>query len=463
MTQININFLPTELPRSAEVYIVGGTVRDILLGKKPSDYDIVTTGNPEALAGLIAAAFNSRVIRLGKPGMTLLRVKAQKYLFDIVPAFNGAIESDLQQRDFTINAMAVCSTDGTLSDPCGGLKDIQQAYIRMVSRKNLISDPIRLLRAYRMGAVLKFSIESQTRDALKEEAHWIKSSAPERVREEMVKLLSAPSASDYVKDMAYSGLLTAILPEMSSLKDCLQNKHHPDDAHEHSLKALSSLEDILNDSSQYPEDIQKAAQEVTPSRNHSLLKFAILIHDVGKSHTRTVDAAGDVHFYSHEKKSAELSDVITKRLRFSNIDQRYVHHIISSHMKPLFLFLAHCNKRLTPTAINRFFIQSGECAMDILLHAIADMNAKGAHPAMKEFMEFINQMALLFYRQFRPRFMQPPLVKGNDLIKEFGLSPSPLLGKILNHIETHRLQDMIQTREEALIMARIFLKSNHRS
>jgi poly(A) polymerase len=454
MTQININFLPTGFPQSPEVYLVGGTVRDILLGKKPLDYDVVTTGDPVKLADQIAAIFKSRVIRLGKPGMTLYRVKSPENFYDIVPAFGGAIDSDLHQRDFTINAMAMRSSDGALVDLFNGCRDIHQKTIRMISRNNLISDPIRLLRAYRMGAALNFSIETVTRDSIREESHRINSSAPERIREELVKLVSGPSSSAYVKDMASSGILTAILPEMILLKKCLQNKHHPDDAFEHSLNTFSCLEEIFN----HPADFSPDIKLMPVSRNIPLLKFAILIHDIGKPHTRSIDEYGNIHFYSHEKKSALLSGVITKRLRFSNKDQRYVHDIIANHMKPLFLFLAHRSGRLTPKAINRFFLKSNGYVMDILIHAMADMKAKGAHPDTGEFIKFSQTLMASYHHQFRPLTLQPPLINGDDLITEFGIPPSPLFGKILNHVEEQRLQRLIHSREEALIIAKKFLK-----
>jgi|WetSurMetagenome_2_1015567.scaffolds.fasta_scaffold15382_4 poly(A) polymerase len=463
MVQININFYPENLPRSPEVFIVGGTVRDILLGKQPSDYDLVTLGNPETLAGQIAAAYNSRVVRLGKPGTILLRIKTPDKLYDIVPALGGAIESDLHHRDFTITAMAVRLSDGVLVDLFNGLQDINQNCIRMISKDNLILDPIRLLRAYRMGAVLNFAIDSLTRDAVREEAHRIASCAPERIRDEFLKLLSAPSSSDCVNDMSDSGILTSILPEMSLLKECIQNKHHPDDALDHSLKSLSCIEDIFNHPKDFFPGLDEEINPLPTAHHISLMKFAILIHDIGKPHTRSIDEKGGVHFYSHEEKSAQISDIITRRLKFSNDDQRYVHDIIANHMRPLFLFLARQKGRLTLKSVNRFFLKTDGRVVDILVHAMADMKAKDAHADINDFMEFSNLMLTSYHREFKPLSILPPLINGNNLIKEFGLFPSPLMGRILNHIKEKRLQRLIYTREEALNEVKKFLNANHRS
>jgi tRNA nucleotidyltransferase/poly(A) polymerase len=463
MTQININFLPDGFPRSSETFIVGGTVRDILIGKTPSDVDIATTGDPEALAGRIASICHSRVVRLGKPGMTLFRVKISDKIYDIVPVSGGRIETDLRQRDFTVNAMAVRADDGTLIDVCDGLRDIDQKIIRMVSRKNLTADPIRLLRAYRTGAALNFVIDPLTRETIKKESYRITSAARERIRDELIKLLSAPSSCDFVKDMSETGMLTAILPEMAPLQDCLQNKHHAVDAFRHSLDALSWIEYILAHPFQFLPDINDAMAPMNDSQNMPLLKFTILIHDTGKPLTRSFDKKGDAHFYAHEEISAQISGIITRRLRFSNQDRRYVHEVIAHHMKPLFLFLAHRAGRLTTRAINRFFQKCHERLMDIFIHAMADMAAKGAHPDTDAFIEFSKKIISLYHQQFKPVLLEKPLINGDDLIREFGLAPSPLLGKILNHVEDQRLQDLIHNRQEALDWVRNFMKSNHRA
>jgi poly(A) polymerase len=463
MTQININFLPPVLPRSSELFIVGGTVRDIVLGKKPSDYDIVTLGDPERLARQIAAASGSRAVQLGKPGMILMRVNTKDAVYDIVPAYSGAIESDLKHRDFTINAMAVRLSDGLLVDLFGGLRDINDKCIKMVSLENMISDPVRLLRAYRMGAVLNFTIDLHTRHAVTAEAQRIRSTAQERIRDELVKLLTAPGSCKYIEDMADAGILIAILPEMTSLQECLQNQHHPDDAFVHSLKTVSCLEDILNHPQTYFLDDHISGLHLPLPRHIPMLKFAALLHDIGKPQTRSIDEAGGVHFYNHEQYSARLAHIITQRLRFSNIDRHYITDIIANHMKPLFLFLAHCKNRLSIKAIHRFFLKCGGCVTDLLIHSMADMKAKGAHPAMQEFIEFSNRMMALYINQFKPLSIQKPVINGDDLIIEFGLTPSPLFKKILNHVTEQRLQNLIYNREQALLVVKKFLNSVHES
>ncbi len=463
MTQININFLPDEFPRSHEVFLVGGTVRDILLERMPLDYDMVTTGDPEALAKTLAAAFKTRFIRLGKPGVFLYRINTPDFLIDITSAAGNAIETDLRRRDFTINAMAIRTSNGELLDLFNGRFDIDHQCIRMIAPENLLDDPIRMLRAFRFGAKLKFSIHADTRQIINQHAQKVQKSAPERLREELFKLLESPSSYPYLNEMRQTGMITAILPEMIPLKGCRQNKHHADDVFSHSFRTVESLEKILNHPQEWFRDIQDALDLHAFLRHTALLKFSALIHDIGKPWVRTLDENGEIHFYQHEKISAALSDNITRRLCFSNPHRQYVHHIIAHHMKPLMLFLGHQKGRLTPKGIARFFIQSRPHAEQILTHAGADMLAKGTHPDMDAFFRFIAGLMKTYHHEFKPMSKQPPLLTGKDLIHEFHLSPSPIFSKILRHIEELRLCGQIATRNDALNAVKIFLNSNPHS
>ena len=172
-----IQFNSKIFPQTKGSYIIGGSIRDILLGRIPTDYDIAVTENPEKYAKKIAANTTGHLVAMGKPGQTIIRVVSSDNIFDITSLNGKSIEDDLKKRDFTINAMAYELSSGEIIDCLGGLRDLDDKKIRMVSKNVFRKDPIRLIRAYRIGACLDFEIESQTVSLIRENADLIQNSA----------------------------------------------------------------------------------------------------------------------------------------------------------------------------------------------------------------------------------------------------------------------------------------------
>lgn len=457
MLKINTNFIPS----SSKTFIVGGTVRDIIIGVPPKDIDIVTLDDPKQLAQKIAANCRRRVIELGKPGMKIFRIVAGNQTYDIAPANGKSIEEDLNKRDFTINAMAISlnKANGNVKiiDPHNGQNDLNHKIIRMISSDNLKADPVRMLRAYRIGSRFGFTISRKTSLAILAESSRINTSAGERIKDELFKLFNCLHSHRYILMMNDTGLLTAIFPELLPLKACSQNVHHQYDAFEHTLKAFDFLETLLhNPDSQVPEIIN--LKSFLPSPNHfALLKYAILLHDIGKPQTRTIDAKGRIHFYSHEKLSADMAAKINRRLRLSNDEQNYVDFLIRFHLRPLSLFTAYNQNCLNKKAMSRFFLLCGTMTKDILIHTAADLYGKGINKNTHAFFEFLNYLISIYTDSFLPKKDLPPLINGNDLINEFGLKPSPEFSKILRNIDEERFSGNITTRNEALILVKKFL------
>jgi poly(A) polymerase len=321
----------------------------------------------------------------------------------------------------------------------------------------LKSDPVRLLRAYRIASRLGFSINSETSHAISEASSRINTSAAERIKDELFKLFNTPHSHRYILMMNDAGLLTAIFPELIPLKDCSQNLFHKYDAFEHTLKAYGFLENILHSpDSQISEIIN--LKSFLPSPNHyALLKYTILLPDIGKPRTRSIDAKGRIHFYNHEKISADMTIKINQRLRLSNNEQDYVDFIIRNHLRPLSLFNAYNQNRLSKKAVSRFFLTCGQMTKDILIHTAADLSGKGINKNTRAFIKFLNFLIIRYNDSFLPKKTIPPLIDGDDLINEFGLTPSPLFSKILRHVEEERFSDNITTRNEALILVKDFL------
>lgn len=437
-----MKMLPPELhgiADSQDAFLVGGSVRDFLSGRQPDDYDIVVIKEPESFARQLAAKTKGAFVKLGKADMVVFRVVAHNIIFDISPPKGACLEDDLCRRDFTLNALAIELSSGKLTDPAGGLSDLRDKLIRMVSDKSFTDDPLRLLRAFRMAAAFDFTIEAQTLEAVKKYAPLISRSAGERIHAEMLKIFCQSDAYPYLVQMAETGLLFAIFPELSALKGCIQNHHHAHDAFNHTMSAFYYLEKNLKDA-----DIGR--------EQAALLKCAVLFHDIGKPYTRTSDENGEIHFYGHEQKSADMFMAIAGRLKFSNAEERFIEAVIRHHLKPLFLFQADQKNALTSKAITRFFMKYGEYAPFLLLHAIADHQGKGSNVS-GNFIAFMKELTDRFQNRFKPKSRQPPLITGRDLIREFNLQPSPLFKKILTMIEEERLSGNLENRQQA--MARV--------
>jgi len=208
-----IHFNPDIFPQKKGAYIIGGSIRDLLLDRIPTDYDIAVKENPKKFAEKMAKNISGRLVRMGKPGQMIIRVVSDDHIFDITSLNGCSIENDLKKRDFTINAMAYDLSSGEIIDCLGGLRDLADKKVRMVSTDIFRKDPIRLIRAYRIGACLNFEIESQTASIIRAYAKLIKNSAGERIRGEIVKMLRTSKSYYYLSQMDDTGLLTAIFPD----------------------------------------------------------------------------------------------------------------------------------------------------------------------------------------------------------------------------------------------------------
>ena len=449
------------LPRLKGTYIIGGSVRDMLLGRIPTDYDIAVTGNPEKFAKILIAKSDGHIVRLGKPGRMTVRVISNDRIFDITSLNGTSIEDNLNQRDFTINAIAYDVYSEEIIDCLDGLKDLDDKKVRMVSKEIFKKDPVRLIRAYRIGACLNFEIETKTSQAVKSNTELLKNIPGERIRVELLTMLGTSTSYLYLSQMAINGLLTTIFPDLDRLKGCIQNHHHHFDGFEHTMRAYGHLETILNDPGKILPDISAKIHQYIDENRPALIKCAILLHDIGKPLMKTLDSSGKCHFYGHARKSADMAQKISHRLRFSNHERQFIDGIIRNHMKPLSLFIAHDKKTLTQKGITRFYKKCGEYTPALLLAAIADTQAKQHKINHKNnaFNSFLKKMIFQYFYDYRPLSDEPPLVTGRDLIQIFGLKPSPLFGKILDLVDDAKLTKTINNRPEALELIKDVLKN----
>jgi putative nucleotidyltransferase with HDIG domain len=444
------------LPDAEGAYLVGGTVRDILIGRPPMDIDIAVARDARRFAARLAEDKGGRLVVMGSPGKVVYRVAAGDRLFDITPLAGKSLEKDLGRRDFTINAMALSLRSRRLVDLHGGQQDLRAGTVRMVHPNAFRRDPIRLLRAYRCAANLNFEINAATAAAIARQAGLISRAAAERIREEFFKTLQTPRCHRWLKEMAASGLLFHLFPELKPLRTCPQNPtFHRHDAWAHTLAAFDELEAILAP----PPPRQIAAVVQLDRQATAWLKTALLLHDIGKPATQSLDPGGGIHFYGHEKTGAALAARISQRLRFSARERSFIDFIIGNHLRPLHLFDAWTRERLSPRAQTRFFMHCGDLTPPLLLHALADMRAKGGEPAVsRAFTRFVFSQLEAFATTYIPRKAARPLISGHDLIAELQLTPSPVFKAVLDFITQEQLAGGIQTREAALSAARMFVE-----
>jgi poly(A) polymerase len=450
--------------RSRDVWLVGGAVRDMLMGISPLDYDIVVRQGPEILSGEISRKTGVFFHKLGKNRQAVFRGHLADHTIDIVCLAGDSIESDLQLRDFTINAMAVELGSRLFIDPLNGQQDLADRSLRMVSRQAFFSDPLRLLRAYRFAATMNFEIELATQHAITAHIALIRRPAGERIREELVRLLAAPGAAGYLRKMGDSGLLYELFPELKDEMACTQNHHHRFDVLNHTFFSCRHLESFLNGNEMEADPVFQIAINGIDSRLKPILKLAMLLHDIGKPPTRSVDASGAVHFIGHETTGASMAESISKRLKLSNSDTDYLCSLVQNHLRPLLLYQAHQARSLTRKGIMRFFRALDTRTPDLLMMVLADICAKSERISEVEpsFSGFIADLLNLYFQDYVPRKNEAPLVTGRDLIALFGLSPSPAFKTILAAVEDARMSRSLAGREDALAMVRAWLASNEK-
>jgi len=453
-----------DVPGAKNAYLVGGCVRDHLLGRRPQDFDIAARPPVRGFAEHLARRIGGHCVELGKPGRRIIRIVSSDLQFDVAPINGPSIEIDLTRRDFTINALAWRFSSGETIDCTGGIQDLKQKIIRMVSDQSFIEDPLRLIRTYRLGALLNFRIDSATSAAVAKLADRIRNTSGERIRLELFKLLEVENAFPWLEQMSRERLLFAVIPELEPLTNCLQNQHHPFDAWTHTLKVVEELEAILSRPPRLSSAEASALSACLEGCMPVLLKISALLHDIGKPATRRLFKGDGPVFYGHHQRGAEIAEAIAARLRFSVQETRIVTRIIRYHLEPLRLWIHAEKGALSRKAVTRFFMRCEELTPLILLHALADHRGKHTRnaPTEDDFSRFVQQLLTAYFVDYQQKKNRRPLLNGHDLISEFDLKPGPDFKFILNRVETARLAGEAVTRENGFGIVSNLLKARTR-
>lgn len=474
-----LEIVQTELARSNEEgYLVGGSVRDILLRRQTVDFDFAVQKSPKQLAERLAKKTRGTLLQLKEEREIYRVVTRDNFQLDIAKFKGKTIEDDLKQRDFTINAMAIKidaqfkiqDSRPDLLDPFEGRKDLEKKLVRQISESIYEDDPLRLLRAFRMAAQLGFEIEEWTLHAIHKNKKKITQSSWERIREELLLILDCPQSIPFLKKMDTVGLISELLPEMEPNRNCALEYYPGKGVWGHSLDGLECLEWIFeNLESEFPEHFEKISALIFGKQIHghplsTLMKIGILLHDVGKAATAK-RIEGRLRFFEHQEVGAKIAKTISKRWRFSSDAVAVVSQLVAAHMRLGGLAII---PEVTERAKYRFFRDLGEVAIPMILVSLADRYSYLApHQRGKKLdrHEKISKELLgwHFNRESKKPTQEKQLLNGDILMKKFGLTPSPLIGEILRSVAEARALGEIQTPMEALEFAKKFLKTKSHS
>jgi tRNA nucleotidyltransferase/poly(A) polymerase len=435
------------------VYLVGGSVRDDLLGRHGHDHDFAVQGNAKAMAETVARRLGATLFTIGSGQEANHRVVSGKDIYDFTALVGHSIEEDLKRRDFTINAMAFDLKTQELIDPLGGKEDLFSGRIRLVSHDAILNDPVRMLRAFRFAAIYGFRLVPETFDRIRSECGRIVGVAGERVRSELFKMMAVEDSFPTIKHMVEAGLMTKIVPEMEPTRGCLQNNRHTRDVFDHTMDVYAHLEAVLKDYKKVWPEFKGQIEGYLSTEDHQvLLKFAALFHDLGKPSCRKTDSRGHVTFWRHEAAGVSIGTAICSRLRMSNRHSGVITALIAGHLQPLLLFNARKQGTLTSKGIVRFVRKQREHIVGLLILSLADQRAKagmGGNMA-GEFIDFTGHIFRIYFEKIKPRMDLPRLVTGRDLIRCFNLQPSPVIGKILSALEEAQWRGEIKTKGDAI-------------
>jgi len=443
----------------ADVYLVGGTVRDLLLHFIPKDMDLVCK-DAKKLAMSLAQQKNAALVMMEKKAdepcyRVLDRDNPEEYL-DIAEMQGDTIEEDLSRRDFTINAMAIRLQDdgtaGELLDPFHGSGDIQRKIVRMVSKQAFVSDPLRILRAFRFAAVLSFAIEDPTLKAMQTNAELLKQVSVERIMAELQGILLTAKSAAWFRQMDDLGILEVILPEILPMKGCEQNWHHHKDVWEHSLLVMEQVEQILCDLSRFG-DVTARIADVMDDDKTAFLKLAGLLHDIGKPSTRGIKPESSrIIFYGHDKAGAEIMKEMAARLKLSCLTKNFLVSIIAAHLRPLAL----ASPKAKAAARMRWFRKMRDDSVPALILAMADvmssLGPESGEEYREHFMTWAEESIKEYFDSIKPKLESPLLINGDDLIS-LGIKPGIALGRLLYRLRFAQDLGKITLREEALTLA----------
>lgn len=442
---------------NARLYIVGGFPRDLLLrslpvngriqpeqevlnGTKPKDIDYAVAGVAAMeFARSLADDAGAHYVPLDDENDTARLVFDDGTILDFSGCVGGTIESDVMRRDFTINAL-VWEPDrpDELLDLVGGVDDLKKKVIKALSEKSFIDDPLRVMRAFRLSTTLDATIDPQTLDWAKKHAGKLKTVASERINYELFASVAGKHAGGVVNQLADSGVLETIFPELAVTRRVTPNSYHHLGLFDHSIITVSELDRRLDELPDWV--MQSAGRDLAGGVTRlAATRVACILHDIGKPDTWIVTAEGKHTFVGHDKLGAEMTEVIGERMRWSRPVERFISKMVALHLRPGQLF--HQGDP-TDKAINRFYRQVAEDVPELMMVAFADLGATRGPGLMGEARERLDRSLvdlLNGYKGFIEEVKgRPCLLNGHDIMCLLKLPSGPLVGELLKALEEAR-------------------------
>jgi len=454
----------------SDAWIVGGAVRDELLGRPVRDVDVAVPGDPAGPARALAERLGGPVFRLSEAfGAWRVIDRRAGRIYDLSPLQGETIEEDLRRRDFTVNAMArpVELADltaprraGLLLDPLGGRSDLEAGILRVLGAEAYESDPLRPLRLARFTAELGFSPEPETERLTRAAAPRVAEAAGERVYAELRRLVIADGVLAGLAVADRLALLRSVLPELADLHEVEQSRYHHLDVYDHTVEVLARLIEL-------EERLEEVFAESDARRLRSLLerpladelthaqalRFGAMLHDVGKPATREVRPDGRVTFIGHDALGERMVRAICRRLRTSERFSRFVEALTRHHL--VLGFLVH-ERPLGRRGRYRYLTRTSPVEVEVTLLSCADRLATRGRKADEATAAHLALGAELMTAALEWREHGPPRlpIRGDELARELGIGSGPELGQLIAELREAAYAGEIQDREQAVEAAR---------
>ena len=465
------------------VFLVGGAVRDRILGREIHDYDFTLSGDTRAAARKIAdqheGAFYPLDEERGTYRVILTGPRREQYALDFAVMRADSLDADLRGRDFTINAMAVdLAHPEQVIDPLGGERDLQERILRACAATSIKDDPVRALRAVRLEMTLDLKVDSATETQIRKSPGWLERISQERVRDELFRILDLGRGDEGLQRLEKYGLFSVILPDLGGLKGLRQSPPHIYPGWEHTLEVVRRLDQVwsLLVSAEVPPThmdeflaqahavlgrfheplVNHYGRLLVPLRNiHGLVVFSALYHDSAKPITSTTDPNGRIRFFNHDERGARIAARRARILTLSSAEIERIDTVISGHMRVHQLVDTAQNPSLR--AIYRYFRATHEAGIDICFLSLADtLGTYGETLPMEHWLRVLRTVELLleaYFHQPEKTVSPPRLITGDDLLREFGLKPGPVIGRILEAVREAQVAGEVKNRSEAISLA----------